>query len=60
MGEYPQEAMARTDTDPPRRNGKPTATRKGGLDRSRDAVMADFRRIAGPLRGRNRGQKPKA
>ena len=27
---------------------------------SREAVLADFRKIAGPLRGRNRDQKPKA
>jgi hypothetical protein len=28
--------------------------------KSRDAVLGDFRRIAGPLRGRNRDRKPKA
>lgn len=28
--------------------------------RSREAVLTDFRKIAGPLRGRNRDQKPKA
>jgi hypothetical protein len=27
--------------------------------RKRDAVLRDFRRIAGPLRGRNRDQTPK-
>ena len=28
--------------------------------RKRSAVMRDFEKIAGPLRGRNRDQKPKA
>jgi len=27
--------------------------------RDREAVLGDFRRIVGPLRGQNRGQKPK-
>jgi hypothetical protein len=29
-------------------------------ERKRVAVLADFRKIAGPLRGRNRDQKPKS
>jgi len=28
--------------------------------RDRSAVLEDFRKVAGPLRGRNRDQKPKA
>lgn len=28
--------------------------------RKREAVLADFRKIAGPLRGQNRDPKPKA
>jgi hypothetical protein len=27
--------------------------------RSREEVLSDFRKIAGPLRGRNRDEKPK-
>ena len=27
--------------------------------KSRDAVLEDFRKVAGPLRGRNRDRKPK-
>ncbi|MDQ3588129.1 MAG: hypothetical protein M3375_07275 [Actinomycetota bacterium] len=28
--------------------------------RDREAVLSDFRKVAGPLRGRNRGKSPKA
>jgi len=28
--------------------------------RKREAVLADFRTVAGPLRGQNRNQKPKS
>ncbi len=28
--------------------------------RKRDAVLSDFEKVAGPLRGHNRDQKPKA
>ena len=28
-------------------------------ERDRESVLADFRKIAGPLRGRNRDEKPK-
>lgn len=28
--------------------------------RGREAVLADFRKIAGPLRGRNQDRKPKS
>ena len=45
-----------------RRTSKPKPERPKPADASRDrnAVLEDFRRIAGPLRGRNRDQKPKA
>ncbi len=29
-------------------------------ERDREAVLADFRKIAGPLRAQNRDQKPKS
>ncbi len=31
----------------------------GESSKSRDEVLSDFRKIAGPLRGRNRDRKPK-
>jgi hypothetical protein len=42
---------------------RPTQKTQKGYEipaRKRKAVLDDFRKIAGPLRGRNRDQKPKA
>jgi hypothetical protein len=42
---------------------KPTQTTAQGHEipvRKRQAVLGDFRKVVGPLRGRNRDQKPKA
>lgn len=36
------------------------ATTAGPLDRKREAVLHDFRKVAGPLRGQNRDRKPKS
>ena len=39
----------------------PTTPKKpNASERDREAVLADFRRVAGPLRGQNRDQKPKS
>lgn len=41
-----------------KRRSKDSLAKRGR--KSRDAVLRDFEKIAGPLRGRNRDQKPKA
>lgn len=43
-----------------KQNGRPSVNEKFATDRGREAVLADFRRIVGPLRGRNRGRSTKA
>ena len=40
-------------------NGKPDHGQKKPA-KSREDVLADFRKIAGPLRGQNRDRKPKS
>ena len=41
--------------------GRGKTTKKPAVfSRDREAVLADFRKIVGPLRGRNRGRTPKA
>ena len=41
-----------------KRDGKTSVPRLGR--RTRDSVLRDFEKVAGPLRGQNRDQKPKA
>ena len=61
-GGYAVGVAPKSSSDPARRNGAEPKSAPPAVtgDRSRDEVMSDFRKVAGPLRGRNRGQKPKA
>lgn len=44
----------------PGQRSTPAPKSKVEAKRSRDAVLSDFRKIVGPLRGQNRDRKPKA
>lgn len=46
--------------DNPTRRRDKTPTGLSVPQRKRDAVMSDFEKVAGPLRGQNRDRKPKA
>lgn len=47
-------------TKKPKKPSKQESPRDYETPGSRDAVVSDFRKVAGPLRGRNRVQKPKS
>lgn len=47
-------------SDKPSKGGDQTPTGLKIPNRKRSAVLRDFERVSGPLRGQNRDQKPKA
>lgn len=60
---YPRGVTGRPNGNPPTPLGaagsQQPAIVKPGSEREREAVLGDFRRIVGPLRGQNRDREPK-
>lgn len=62
MRDWPSMSMSDPKGSKPSKSAKaPSSPRiERADDRLRDAVLDDFRKIVGPLRGRNRDQTPKS